>query len=301
MLRSGSFSGGNAPLALCLAAALAALIPGARSACAAELTFGVNPWGDAEQMKAMYRPVMEYLSENLGVEFRIVIPPTYDALVDDFVSGHIRIASLNSVTFLRIRQRMPSVRYIATTTREYGGKARDHYVGYIITLKDSPVETFDDLEGTVFGFVDIESGSGYKMPVAMLGLRGTTPESFFKKFFFVGTHDELAAAVKNRCVEAGATWDNSYEQNTKRFGEIFKIVARTPPIPNDAWAAHPSVPRALVEKIRSILLETDTRTKTAGGSPVLDPSLGQPAAGWTVRDAGFYDDAAQLLLFSPGD
>ncbi|MFH1538239.1 MAG: phosphate/phosphite/phosphonate ABC transporter substrate-binding protein, partial [bacterium] len=261
-------------------------------AAAREVVFGINPWADAPEMRKMCQPLIDYITEQSGVPIRIAIPPTYEYLVDDFVAGHTKLASVNSVTFLKIKRRLPNTRYLATTVQGEGDERRDHYIGYIIAPKDAPYDSLDDLEGTVFGFVDVDSASGYKMPRAMLGLRGLSPDTFFKKHFFVGDHDELALAVKNKCVDAGATWDNSYRVNTERLGDIFKIIERTPPIPNDAWIAHPSLPKRVADGIRDVLLSVSPLDVTSDGRLVLDPSLGQPAEGFTELDPGFYEQAA---------
>lgn len=270
-------------------------------AAAREVVFGINPWADAPQMRAMCRPLVDYITEHSGVPIRIVIPPTYEDLVEEFIDGHIKLASVNSVTFLKIKRRLPKTRYLATMVQGEGDSRRDHYIGFIITLEDSPYGSLDDLEGTVFGFVDISSASGFKMPRAMLGLRGLSPDTFFKKHFFVGSHDELALAVKNKCVDAGATWDNSYRMNTERLGEIFKIIERTPPIPNDAWIAHPTLSKRAADSIRDVLLTLTPLDTTSDGRQALDPSLGQPAEGFTERDVELYEGAADLLLYEPGD
>ena len=123
------------------------------------------------------------------------------------------------------------------------------------------------------------------------------PDTFFKKYFFMGDHDELAKAVKNGYVDAGATWEASYIINVKRYGEIFKIINETPPIPNDAWVVGNSVPPELAEKIKELLLAMNEDTITSDGRLVLDPSLGLPEIGFAERSPEFYDKVAPLLLY----
>lgn len=248
-------------------------------------------------MKAMFRPLMDYIEENTGAHFDIIILPTYGDMLNELTNGFVHFAAVNAVSFLKLRRNDSNIRYLASSIRSFGDFERDNYLGYIIAPKNSPINSFDDLRDKIFGFVEESSGSGYKMPRAMLGLRGESPDTFFKKYFFLGDHDEVAKAVKNGCVDAGATWEASYRINVKRYGDIFKIVLETPRIPNDAWVIRPEMPEEIGDKIKELLLGLDITTKTNDGRLVLDPELGLPETGFAERSPEFYEKAAPLLLY----
>jgi phosphonate transport system substrate-binding protein len=267
------------------------------------LRMGINPWGTEKEMRDMFRPLLDYLGEHLGVTVQMVVPTTYDELLDRVSAGELDIVAFNSVTYLRSRRMGLPMRYIATMDNIFDGEStsRSYYTGYIFVRKDSPYRSLDDLKGKTFAFVDPSSASGFKMPAAMIGLRkGATPEKYFSKFFFVGDHSEVASAVYYGCVDAGATWDNSYNMNTQpqRFGAAFRIIERTPPIPNDAWAVGPRVDSTLAAKLKRVLLLIDRTTKTRDGRTVLNPALGFPGSGWSERSPQFYENAADLLLYA---
>ena len=84
-----------------------------------------------------------------------------------------------------------------------------------------------------------------------------------------------------RLLDAGATWDNSYNMNTQpqRFGDAFLIIERTPPIPNDAWAVGPGVDSDTAARLRRVLLSIDRTTKTRDGRPALNPGPVFPGSG----------------------
>jgi phosphonate transport system substrate-binding protein len=266
------------------------------------IRFGINPWGAENEMRDMFRPLMDYIQEHLGVSVQIVIPTSYEDLLDRAAAGELDLMSFNSVTYLKARRRGLPLQYLATMERLYEGESqpRDSYIGYIIVHKDSLFKSLKDLQGHTFAFVEESSASGYKMPVAILGTQyNTTPKKFFKKFFFVGDHNEVMSAVFNHCVDGGATWDNSYAMNTTpdKLGNNFRIVARTPPIPNDAWVTGPAVPPDMHRAILDLLLSLGPDTRTAAGVLVIDQALGFPGSGWSKRGPEFYEDAADLLLY----
>lgn len=279
----------------------AALCFGAQAQEDAAIRFGMIPLGSDAEMQDIFTPFADYLREKAGVPVEIVIPDTYDELLERTKSGEINLLNFNAVSYLKARQEGVPVKYLATvTTREEGEtEARSYYEGFIIVRKDSEHDSLEDLKGETFAFVDRSSGSGYKMPTAILGIeKNTTPDEYFGKYFFVGDHDEVASAVYHGCVEGGATWDYSYKLNSSsdRYGAEFKIVKKTPPIPNDPWVTGPGITDEFAEQLRRILLDIDENTRTSDGRYVLHPRF--PGSGWTVRDAAFYDDAAPYLLFA---
>ena len=267
------------------------------------LRFGVNPWATEPEMRRIFGPLMEYIGDQLDINIIIVIPTSYDDLLKRTARGEIDIAAFNAVSYLRARRGDLPLRYIATLLRKEKGEktSRDYYTGYIVVRKDSPYKTLDDLKGKTFAFVEPDSGSGYKMPAALLATTGRgSPGEFFKKYFFVGDHDEVMSAIYHKSVDGGATWDNSYNLNTsnKRFGKAFRIIRRISPIPNDAWVTGPKVDPATAEKLKSILLSIDDNTRTADGRKVIDYKNGFPGNGWSERSPEFYEKQAKLLLYS---
>lgn len=272
-------------------------------ATAAEKTyiFGVNPWDKPDVMRKMFRPLMDYLKEQTGIPFRISISSTYEQLVTDLATGYVQLGSVNAVSYLKAKQKFPNLQFLAMATKKTGDKLTASYEGFIIVRKDSPYQSLEDLRGKRFAFVEQESNSGYKMPLALMAQKGLDPKTFFRKYFFVGDHDEVAKAVKNHSVEGGATWDNSYDMNTKRYGPIFRIILRTPPIPNEAWIAGPGVPKDVALKIKQCLLSINENTRTADGRLVIDANAGFPNNGWGEPDEAIYDTAAPLLLYQDKD
>lgn len=252
-------------------------------------------------MRKMYDPVLDYISEQTGFQFDMVFLPTYDAMIEEMDNGFVDFAQVNAVTLLKMRRANVPFQYLVTSVRAFGEGAtrfeREHYYGYFITRADSKIETLEDLRGKTFGFVEKSSGSGYKMPRAILESMGETPATFFKKYFFLGDHDEVAKAVYNRCVDAGATWEASYRINMDRYHDAFKIIFQTPEIPNDAWITGNRIPRANAQKIKTALLQITSSTTTEDGRLVLNPKSGVSETSFVERDMEFYEKAADLLIF----
>jgi phosphonate transport system substrate-binding protein len=258
--------------------------------------FSTAPWGDPAKLKIMYRPLLDYIEEQTGVHFEIVIFPTYDDLVKEVSGGYVQFAAVSGANFLKLQAENAPMRYLSTSLRQYGEKKNDYYTGYIIVRKDSGIKNFSQLRGKKFAFVDVDSASGYKMPIAYMARQNLDPKTFFKKFFFMGDHDEVIKALKNRHVDGGATWEVSYDMNVKKYGDIFDIIYKSPPIPNDAWVVGNKVPKQLSDRILQVMLGINNITATKKGTYVLDPSLEITEVGFTKRSPKFYSDVKDYLL-----
>lgn len=264
--------------------------------------FSVTSWGAEKKMKAMYRPLLDYIEENTGAHFDMVMFQDYETLIKQIEGGYVQFALVNPVSYMRLAGEGADIRYLVTSVREYDdGIERDHYLGYVVVLKKSPVKEFSDLRGRIFGFVDDSSASGYKMIRAYMADQGLDPKTFFKKYFFLGDHDEVLKAVKNGMVDAGATWEVSYKINVDRYGNIFRIIHTTPPIPNDAWIVGGDMPKSLADRIKQLLLKTDRLTAGAKGEMALNRKEGMLEVGFAERDRDFYMKAAPLLLYEENE
>jgi phosphate/phosphite/phosphonate ABC transporter binding protein len=238
-------------------------------------------------LKKRYKPLLDYIEEKTGMHFDIVIYPTYDDFVKEVESGNVQFALINASGFARIWRDGADVRYLVTSLRQFGDKQRDYYKGYIIVRKDSGINTFMDLKGKKFAFVNDDSSSGYKAPVDYMKSLNLDPKTFFKKYFFMGDHDEVMKAIANKAVDGGAASEESFDMNSKKYGDIFKKLYESPELANDAWVVGDKVPKSLSDQITEALLGVNNITSVKG-QYVLDPALGLTEVGFSKRSLQFY-------------
>ncbi len=85
------------------------------------------------------------------------------------------------------------------------------YQTYVIVSEASKAQSFDDIRGSVHAFSDPDSTSGYLVTRYLLALRRTTPEQFFRTFFFTYGHRNVVRAVASGLAESGSmdgyVWD----------------------------------------------------------------------------------------------
>lgn len=251
------------------------------------IEFGVAPWVTERDTELIIRPLLRHLEEETGYRFILNVSLDYDELVDDFIAGHIQIADLSATLYVRLLRAAPdSSRYLATISRLVDDKKIGHYQGFIITHRDHPAMSLQDLKGESFAFVDKGSSSGFKYPLARLLEHGVEPQRDFSETFFVGNHEAVAEAVAQKQVAAGAIWDQTLWDAQSKYGDVFKILAKTRRIPREAWVASKNLPQPLIQKIGNTLTQLEHTTLDQAGQRLFLPDA--PFTSFVLESKEFY-------------
>ena len=246
--------------------------------------FGIPPYQKGQtvdEIRGLYRPMLLWLGRQVGCQFDFVGAETYEEMIDMVAGGRVHLAGLGPVPYIEAKVKNPDLRLLLTELKWSQTEAQlvDCYDSYIVALKKrDDLNDLLDLKGKIFAFVNTHSTSGYQYPNALMRDQGIIPKNFFCKVYFLGSHPRVTDAIVTGSVDAGATWDFNLGQAKKKHGDIFKIIYASPPIPNIALVAHPTIPLDLQAKIQKALLTID---------PVLLQGL--PTKGFVIRPESFYD------------
>lgn len=259
-------------------------LTGACSSWAATYWIGVTPWqkGQAEDdINKLYIPMLKWLSEKTGEEFKLKVMSSYEGTVQQITTGQIQIALLSPAPYVKAKKENPQLEILLTELSWNQDKTekKDSYQSQILVKKDrADLTDLKSLEGKVFAFVSEESTSGYKVPNSYFKKNKLDTKAYFSKVLFLGSHPSVTDAIAAGSVDAGATWDFNWKQAITKNGDIFKAIWTSDPIPNLCIVAHPKVPKELRLKIRKMLLEIPTEKLT-----------GLSSVGFVVRNDSFYD------------
>ncbi len=249
----------------------------------------IPPWQKSQsvdEIREQYRPVLEWLGQRIGYRVVVVGGRSYEDMIDLIAHGNVQLAVLSPVPYVQAKRKNPELDLLLTELKWNEGKtaAIDSYQGYIIALKSrTDLATPTDLRGKRLGFVNTESSSGWRYPNALLLAAGINARSEATALF-LGSHPRVTDAIVAGSVDAGATWDFNLNEAIAKHGDVFKILMRSPPIPNICLVAHPGVPAELRERIRAVL-------------PTADAALfaKTPMQGYVVRPDSFYDVVRTLI------
>jgi len=231
----------------------------------AEITFGFNPAENAEVMETNGKIFSEYMAKKLNVKVKTFIATDYVALIESMRPTKTKLGS-TSFGFL------PPFSYIkaegiagAEVLLKAVRKGQAVFYSAIITSKDKPYKSVQDLKGKTMAWVDVASSSGHIVPKAsLMSELHIDPETFFSKQIFAGAHDSLVLAVVNGTVDAGATFAHDPKGLGGSWTQFFKgpeqnkikVLYVTPAIPGDTLATtskFSAMYPELVAKVRDIL------------------------------------------------
>ena len=209
------------------------------------LRLGVVTFYNPRLMFVKYQPLVDYLSTHTRRTWTLNISRSYDETVEDLCGGHLTLAYLGPLTYVRAHARcapQPLLRLQAA------GRAVFH--SDILVRSDSPFERIEELAGHRIAFGDPLSTSSHLVPRAMLQDAGLEPGRDFRCRYY-GQHERAARAVLMGEVEACGVRDI--------IGELFlhrglRRLARSGPIPAYPLVASPGAPRELRETLTSVLL-----------------------------------------------
>ena len=252
--------------------------------------FGVPPFQKGQsidEIRDLYKPMLQWLGDRIACRLHFIGGATYEEMIKMVEDGKVQLAGLGPTPYVVAKRQNPNIKLLLTELRWDKEKQDlvDAYHGYILVLKNRmDLKSVWDLKDKKFAFVNLNSTCGYCYPIAMMREKGINPDNFFSKFYFLGSHPRVTDTIVTGSVDAGATWDFNLSQAVKKHGDVFKPIFKTPPVPNHAIVAHPSLPDHICQKIQEIL-------------PTIDPSLlkGLPTAGFVIRPDSFYDGIRLLL------
>lgn len=262
------------------------------------ILFGITPWGEQRQIKDIYAPLLNYLGVATGKKIQLLVMENYELAVKNLLEGNIDVAVLAPVSYVKARERGPSLQYIATGIGELDGEPHTTYKGYIVALRSKYKNwKFDDFmkdpSKYKMGFVSKLSASGWAYPLAMMKKKGFDPYASFKDVIMFDNHPAVTDALRDGKIDLGATWDQNVESAAKKYGDIFQTVYVTPDIPGvGSWVGSNKVDKETVKKLRGILLDIN-------GSSELKRKLlkNTPDQGWMVTDESFYDPVREVLKY----
>lgn len=199
-----------------------------------------------------YYNFIHHLEEELGMEIEIIQLNTYDEILSVFTKGEADaglvcgyLSVLGSEQGVMERIAMPII------------NGKEQYTSYIITRKESEINSLHDLKGKSFAFSDPDSFAGYLVPKYLIESEGYDFSNFFERTFFTYSHDHSIAAVVNGLVDAAAVYSTSYDKLVKEQNpliEEIKVVAEGAFVGNQPIIVNPSLSSTQKEELKKALL-----------------------------------------------
>jgi phosphonate transport system substrate-binding protein len=241
-----------------------------------EITFAVIPAENASGVTERYAPFVAYLSKELGVKVNLRIANDYAAIIEGQRAGNIQLAYYGPASFARARLTGVKTDAFVIDVNSDGSKG---YYSVLYVLAKSSYQKLEDLKGKNLGLVDPNSTSGNNMPRFKMNQMGITPETFFSKVVFTGSHENAVLALAQGTVDVAANfWMAEDDSNLTRMlnknmvksgdgtpmkKEDFRIIAKSDLIINDPYAYLSDLPDDMKAAIKKAFLEAADKDKNA--------------------------------------
>lgn len=224
------------------------------------LRMGLIPADDAEEQMRNYQPVVDYLSEKLGIQVEMSVTHDYTSAIEAMRAKHIDMAWYGPFSYILANKEANAEAIVVGVRRDTG---QSTYQTVIVTRADSGIKELKDLKNRTFAFVDPASTSGNLFPRYIFSQNQIDPERDFKTIIYAGTHNGVELAIKNRTVDAGADSDTSYNrmvQEEQIDPRMNIIIFKSDPIPGSPIAVRGDLPTELKTKIKQALISMDEQT-----------------------------------------
>ncbi len=208
------------------------------------LRFTAIPDQTSTELQEKFQPLVEYLSQQLGISVEYVPARDYQGAVEMFKNADVMLAWFGGLTGVQARQGVPGARAIAQ------GEADPTYYSYFIAHKDTGLELSQEFPASIselrFTFGSASSTSGRLMPEYFIHQNaGRSPQDFFTHpVGFSGSHDKTAELVESGQYQVGVINYKVYDRRVEAGQtdpEVCRIIWKTPLYADYNWTAHPEL------------------------------------------------------------
>jgi len=218
----------------------------------AEIKLGTIPRLGAEELQAMYAPLAEYLSSEIGEKVSIVVPKNFNAYKEAAKAGQFDIGFSNPLIYVEVKN-STDIEPLALSSEVQGGT---RLRGIIIVRKDSGITKLQELRNKKISFMDKDSPAGYMFQMLLLSKAGLDIHNDFTILPFLKRHDKVVMSVVDKTADAGGIREDELEKmKDKTDLSQLRIIGYTDYFPNWPIFAGPKLKKATMEKVRAALLK----------------------------------------------
>lgn len=234
-----------------------------------KIVMGIITSENESDRVARWKPVREYLSQELGVEVTERLATDYAGVIEGVKAKKVDLAYFGPASFSRAW--LVTHHQVDPLVAKLNGDGSFGYHSIIVVRTNSPYRNVQDLKGKKFAFADPNSTSGHQAPRFFLHKQGIDVDTFFGETEFSGSHENSIIALLNGTFDAAATWWNSPTDNNptrmEKKGMIkpgqWRIIWKSPLLPNDPWTMPTWLPKQMREDVRQAIMQMPEKDPTA--------------------------------------
>jgi len=207
----------------------------------APLIFAMVPQQSPLELAKRWVPIIQYISEQSGVPLQFQTAKDLQTAQQDMKAGVYDIAFINAYYYAAY-SRVPGYSVFA---QEKDAK----FVGILVTRKDSPYRSVEDLDGKRLAFAS---------PTAVTSMQAFTHLRDKNTNFapeYVMSMDSVYRSVAKGLYPAGAGEMRTFGGMDPAVRDQLRVLWSAEPMPPFTFSAHPRVPKSDVNKIQKVMIE----------------------------------------------
>ncbi|NJD57290.1 MAG: phosphate/phosphite/phosphonate ABC transporter substrate-binding protein [Nitrospirae bacterium] len=215
---------------------------------------GLIPEMNIFKQKQRFTSLGEYLSKRTGLDIKFTILSRYGNIIESFENEKMDAAFFGSFTGAAAVYKLG----VVPIARPVNPDGASTYKGYLFVRKDSNITDIKGMKGKKMAFVEKATTAGYVFPLAYLRENGiSSPNGFFREYYFAGSHDAAIDAVLNRKADVGAAKNTIYERMRKenpRLDKELVILAESQAVPSNGLCVRKNLEDSVKKKLKDTLL-----------------------------------------------
>ncbi len=218
------------------------------------LVIGLLPEMNVFKQRQRFKPLADYLSEQMGIEVRLTIMSSYSKIIEKIETEEVDGVFLGSFTAALAISQLGAV----PLARPINMDGTSTYYGQIFVRKDNSIKTVADMKGKSLALVERATTAGYIFPLAWLKRQGINDfRTYFSDYFFTGSHDAAIDAVLNNKADVGSAKNTIYEQMRElnpRIDNELVVLASSPRVPSNSLCLRANLAPQYTEQLKALLL-----------------------------------------------
>ena len=257
-----------------------------------ELNYMVIPDTDAKIEAMKFQPMLDYLSRSIGVPVRLELGSRCEDTTEAQRAGRVHIANYcGAATFARAYLKGVKVEPFAMDINTDGTEG---YQSVFFVKKNSSYQSIRDLKGKVLGLGRADSTSGDLEPRFILNQLGITPEEFFRRVVYTGSHEDNIIALRDGKVDVAAAADDAPIRFPQSLAAQFRSVYSSEVLPNPPLVYLSDMSDELKVTIRKAFLEIGQSDIAALN---MRTGSNQSAKPWIAADLQIYKHTIDMMKF----
>ena len=210
---------------------------------AQEYSFGIVPQSNGSKLSKLWSPILQYLEEHTGIHLRFSTTRNINTFEKRIKAGKYDIVYMNPYHYTVSHEQQG---YMA-----FAKAKKKRLKGIIVVSKDSPFRSINDLDNAELAFPS-NAFAANLVPRAVLSKANL---SYSTKF--VSSHDSVYRNIARGRYPAGGGVMRTFKNTSPEYRSKLKVLWKSDGYTPHAFAAHPRVPKAVIEKLQKALLEMD--------------------------------------------